>query len=229
VREYVFKTSSATNLLCRWTQHQPQRWILIQLLRSGARQKAEGALFTIHASGTEADHFLKDEFGKRYGVYHVVNRRPNLVSVEVSNYLLPAYRGQDPVELATHLLGPDVFFAPLLVHDGFIHVRVYATPPAESRSFSELLRRITAAANPEEFQLIHSGEWDPVTALLPPAERVTERQREVLRVAIEFGYYDEPRRCTLQEIAHALGVSKAAVHKQLVAAESRILKGHRLS
>jgi DNA binding protein with HTH domain len=228
VREYVFKTANASNLLCRWTQHRPERWILIQLLRGEARRKAEAALFTVHAPDEEADRFLKDEFGKRYGTYRVVNRRPGLVSVEVTNYLLPAYRGQDPVELATQLLGPDVFFAPILVHDGFIHVRVYATPPAEGRSFSELLRRITAAANPEEFQLVHAGEWDPLANLLPPAERITERQREVLRVAIEFGYYDEPRRCTLEEIARGLGVSKAAVHKHLVAAESRILKRHRL-
>lgn len=228
MKEYVFKTASAGNLLCRWTQRQPERWILIQLLRREARGKAEGALFTLHAPGEEIDRFLKGEFGKRYGTYAVLSRRPNLVSVEVSNYLLPAYRGQDPVELATQLMGPDVFFAPILVHDGFIHVRVYATPPAEAGSFGELLKRITAAANPQDFQLIHSGDWDPVANLLPPATRVTERQREVMRVAIDFGYYDEPRRCTLDEIARALNVSKAAVHKQLLAAESRILKRQRL-
>lgn len=227
MREYVFKTASHSNLLCRWTARQPERWILIQLLRREARAKATGAVFTIHAPAPEADRFLKEEFGKRYGTFAIINRRPELVAVEVSNYLLPAYRGQDPVELATQLMGPDVFFAPILVHDGFIHLRVYATPPAEARSFGELLKRITAAANPEEFQLIHSGEWDPLVNLLPTGHKITERQREVMRVAVEFGYYDEPRRCTLEEIARALSVSKAAVHKQLLAAESRIVKNHR--
>lgn len=224
----MFKTASPTNILCRWTREDSRRWILIQLLRSSAQGRASGAIFTIQGPGTDADRFLREDFGKRYGTFRTLQKREELVSVEVTNYLLPAYRGADPVELATQILGPDVFFAPILVHEGFIHVRSYATPPAEPRSFSELMKRLTVAAHPEEFQLLHTGEWDPVSALRPTDLRLTDRQRDVLRVALEFGYYDEPRRCTLVEIADALGVSKAAVHKHLVSAESKILKSQRL-
>lgn len=224
LREYVFKTTSAANLLCRWTREDAGRWILIQILRGAGQGKVEGALFTVHAPPVEADRFLREEFGKKYGSYRLVNRRGDLASVEVTNYLLPSYRGADPVDLATKLLGPDVIFAPILVHEGYIHVRVYAAPPADGRNFGELLKRITSAAQPEEFQLIHTGAWDPIQRLKPRPDHLTERQQEVLKIAVEFGYYDEPRRCTLEDIARAFGVSKAAVHKHLVAAESKIMK-----
>ena len=224
LREYVFKTASATNLLCRWTKEDAQRWILVQLLRAKSHGKAAGAIFTIRAPATDVDRFLKGEFGKRYGTYDVLYRQGDLASVEVTNYLMPAYHGADPVELTTRFLGPNAYFYPLLVHEGYIHVRVVATPPPEGRNFADLLRRLSTATNPEDFQLIHTGEWSPLAHLRPRPQHITQRQKEVLKAAVEFGYYDEPRKCTLAEIASAFGVSKAAVHKQLVAVESKVLK-----
>ncbi len=224
LREYVFKTASADNLLCRWTQEDPTRWILIQMLRARSAGKAEGAIFTLHAKPEEIERFLRDDFGKKYGTFNQLYQHGDLASVEVTNYLLPAYRGADPIELTTRLLGSDAFFAPILVHEGYIHVRVIATPPADGKRFAELITRITAATHPEDFRLIHSGSWNPLGRLKHHDDRLTQRQVEVLKLAIEFGYYDNPRRCTLEEIARAFGVSKAAVHKHLVAAESKIIK-----
>lgn len=226
LREYVFRTSSPSNLLCRWTQEDPNRWILIQLLRRTTTGKAEAAIFTLHAEASEIDQFLRDEFGKKYGTYRPLYRHGDLASIEVTNYLLPAYRGQDPIEMATRMLGEDAFFAPILVHEGFIHVRVIASPPKDGRRFAELIERVTAATHPSEFELIHSGDWNPLAQLKPQPRRLTVKQLEVLKIARDFGYYDDPRRCTLQEIAKAFGVSKAAVHKHLVAAESKVIKGY---
>lgn len=226
LKEYLFKTASETNLLCKWTKDQPDRWILIQLLRARSRGKAAGAIFTLHGSGDEIGRFLKEDFGHKYGTYELLRDEDGLASVEVTNYLLPAYRGADPVELATALLGPDAHFAPILVHDGYIHIKVIASPAAGGRSFAELLKRLTAATQPGDFQLIHSGDWDPLVQLKARDDRLSDRQTEVLKTAIEFGYYDDPRRCTLDEIAGAFGVSKAAVHKRLLAAESKIIKNY---
>ena len=57
-------------------------------------------------------------------------------------------------------------------------------------------------------------------------DQLSPRQDEMLRMALEFGYYDEPRKCTLETLAKQFGVSKAAVHKRLVSAESKILKNY---
>lgn len=226
LREFVFQTTHPNNLLCRWTRTHPDAWILIHLLRAGARQPARAAVFTIRAPAPEPARFLRDEFGRRYGTYEVLHESDTIASVEVSNYLLPTYRGQDPVELATRMLGPDAYVAPILVHQGYIHVSVIANPPAAGRNFQDLLSRVSAATNPEEFRLIHTGAWDPLQRLRPAQAGLTARQEETVRLATEFGYYDTPRRCTLSDVAKAAGVSKAAVHKVLIAAESKIIKQH---
>jgi len=53
---------------------------------------------------------------------------------------------------------------------------------------------------------------------------LTERQREVLRIAISLGYYDYPRKITLSELASKLGVSKASLSEMLMKIESKVIK-----
>lgn len=226
LREFFFKTMSQTNLLCQFTKREPGSWILIHLFRASSGSKAERALFTIRASSTAIDRFLVDEFGRRYGTFEVVNREEGLVSVEVTNYLLPTYRGLDPVELTVNLLGRDAFFFPILVEGGYMHVKVVAAPSAAGKQFGEMLQRISSVTSPDDFKLIHTGEYDPVKRLKPHGEPLSPRQEEMLRMAIEFGYYDDPRKCTLATLAQQFGVSKAAVHKRLVTAESKIIKSY---
>lgn len=48
--------------------------------------------------------------------------------------------------------------------------------------------------------------------------RLTERQREVLRTAHRMGYFSYPRETTAEEIADALDIATSTVHKHLVAA-----------
>lgn len=226
LREFFFKTASQANLLCQFTRREPGSWILIHLFRASSSAKAERALFTIRANNSAIDHFLREEFGRRYGTYDVVARDEGFVSLEVTNYLLPTYRGLDPIELTINLLGRDAFFSPILVEGGYMHVKVVASAAAASQQFAEMLRRISSVTTPDDFKLIHMGDYDPLKRLKPRNDQLSPRQDEILRMAIEFGYYDEPRRCTLETLAKQFGVSKAAVHKRLVSAESKIIKAY---
>ncbi|MDY6775635.1 MAG: helix-turn-helix domain-containing protein [Halobacteria archaeon] len=53
--------------------------------------------------------------------------------------------------------------------------------------------------------------------------RLTERQREVLEVAVDEGYYDVPREATLTEVSEVVGISKSSCSEILQRAESRIV------
>lgn len=53
---------------------------------------------------------------------------------------------------------------------------------------------------------------------------LTERQRQVVLHAIELGYYDTPRRCTLAELAADLGAATSTVSQLLHRAEGRVMK-----
>lgn len=53
--------------------------------------------------------------------------------------------------------------------------------------------------------------------------RLTDRQREVLRTAIDTGYYDDPRTATQADVADALDVSAATVGEHLRKIEANVL------
>lgn len=57
-----------------------------------------------------------------------------------------------------------------------------------------------------------------------PTELLTDRQREFIIEALKRGYFDTPRRCSLTDLAEALGVNKATASGILHRAEGAIIK-----
>ena len=53
---------------------------------------------------------------------------------------------------------------------------------------------------------------------------LTESQRELVRTAVEEGYYDTPRRCSLTELAETVGIAKSTCSETLHRAEEQVLK-----
>lgn len=53
---------------------------------------------------------------------------------------------------------------------------------------------------------------------------LTERQTEIIRTAIELGFYDTPRRCTLTELANHFGIAKSTCSETLQRAEGQLIK-----
>lgn len=56
------------------------------------------------------------------------------------------------------------------------------------------------------------------------SQALTEKQRETLLVALEFGYFDVPRDATLDDIAEQLDVSTQAVSTRLRRAQRRLIR-----
>ena len=67
----------------------------------------------------------------------------------------------------------------------------------------------------EEVQLAveEVGEYHPASER--PFARLSERQQEVLRVAVEMGYFEEPRQTTQADLAAALDCTAATVGSHL--------------
>jgi hypothetical protein len=55
-------------------------------------------------------------------------------------------------------------------------------------------------------------------------ELLTDRQRSIVRAAIDRGYYDTPRECSLTELADAVGLAKSTASETLHRAEERVMK-----
>lgn len=63
-----------------------------------------------------------------------------------------------------------------------------------------------------------------ITQSTDPTDLLTDRQRRFVTTAIERGYYDTPRGCTLTVLAAALEVSKSTMSVVLHRAEETIVK-----
>jgi predicted DNA binding protein len=53
---------------------------------------------------------------------------------------------------------------------------------------------------------------------------LTDRQRELLEIAVQQGYFEIPRDCTLAELAEGVGIDKSTASEVLRRGEARLLK-----
>ncbi|SEV93842.1 helix-turn-helix domain-containing protein [Natrinema salifodinae] len=76
-------------------------------------------------------------------------------------------------------------------------------------------------------QLEHFGfqyRIEHVRERLHESQLLSERQLEVVAAAVEQGYYDTPRRCSLTELADHLDIAKSTCSETLHRAEEAIIK-----
>jgi predicted DNA binding protein len=71
-----------------------------------------------------------------------------------------------------------------------------------------------------DYRLVRIASADDGSTVL------TERQREVVELALDRGYYETPRACTLAELAEQLAVDKSVVSRLLNRAEGRLVRAH---
>ncbi len=221
--ELSFRVAARENILCTFTQVHPDAMIVINPLRARPSGQIERALYTIHADLAHATELVDGHFADEYGEFEVVAERKDALTVEVPFRLPTVGDREDPFHLALSALGSDAFFLPLVVQEGYIHCTLVSASSEDTRAFVELTKKVNRHLEPEAFDLLNVGPWDPAPGR-PADLDVTSRQQDVLQMAVALGYYSRPRQTTLEELGEILGVSKAAVHKTLSAAENKVIK-----
>lgn len=58
----------------------------------------------------------------------------------------------------------------------------------------------------------------------PPGDGLTDRQREALRTAYELGYFDIPRKASLEDVATAVDISASSVSERLRRAQTQLIE-----
>jgi len=71
-----------------------------------------------------------------------------------------------------------------------------------------------------DYQLIRISKNEEASDTLTP------RQQEVIELAVQHGYYESPRRCTLTGLADLLDVNKSVVSRILQRAEGHIITAY---
>jgi len=125
-----------------------------------------------------------------------------LVQFETSNpvLLLPVRNAGTPLEL------------PFTVVDGSVDWEVTA-PRDRLSELADQLREFGI-----EFDVASVRQEVETKQLLTP------KQRDLLTTAVEEGYYDTPRDCTLTELAEVSGIAKSTCSETLHRAEEKVVK-----
>lgn len=221
--EYLFKIRSDDNLLCQFTREHADVRLILNLLRPSATAPVERAIVTILADKQTRTRFLTGEFARRYGTFEILSETDFHASVEISTTILQYYQRHDPIQLTLRMLGPETVFQPIVVEGGYITIAVLSPNPDGLNAFNEFTKHMRRVVPADDFKLIHVGEYQPELRLRR-GTNLTSRQEEVIKLAIGMGYYNDPRACTLETLAEAFGISKAAVHKRLQTAENAVIR-----
>lgn len=107
----------------------------------------------------------------------------------------------------------NVSLYPTILRDGWFFVELAATHERLSKYTDEL-----AAAGIPYHVLSLTQSYDS-------SELLTDRQWQIITEAVERGYYETPRDCTVTELAGSLDIHKSAASRLLHRAESRIITG----
>jgi predicted DNA binding protein len=156
----------------------------------------------------------------------ILSRDAEHVSLKVRRR--PTGGSDDPLQAVQAALGRDAYLKPAVAEDGAVLGRVVVLRRLGEQELAATLQELAASSGWDHAELVGVRDVGVEGELLalPRAEKMTGRQEEVLRIAHALGYYATPRGCTLEDVAATLGISANAVHKNLTAAEQRIIQSH---
>lgn len=70
---------------------------------------------------------------------------------------------------------------------------------------------------------VHSVNEETGSPTTVPVGEITTKQWEAAKLAVESGYYNEPREATLDDLADELNISKSAVSQRLANIERMLV------
>jgi len=103
-----------------------------------------------------------------------------------------------------------------LTRDQGLFMTVQGTPKALKEARDELQRIIPEVLKMRISKTI-AADWIS-------APKLPKRRHEVMRTAVELGYYSTPRKCTQRDIADHLGIRQGTVAEHLQSAEGIIIQ-----
>jgi hypothetical protein len=128
-----------------------------------------------------------------------------------------------PYEAGLKRVGPDMMLRPTVVREGWLTIGAVTLAELDIgtmvKEATEFLKDLGI-----KFKLLHYGEYKPEEQPVGDyEEKLTPKQAEIVKMALALGLYDTPRGASLEDLAEVFGISKAAAHNRMKAAEKKIL------
>lgn len=199
----------SVNGMNAWINDISQKYLvtvrIIDCIPWGAR--GGQAIFEIEGSRGRAMYMIKD-----------IKEHPDITSIDMSppeGGRLRGMVGMNNCAIIRLMLSAGCFLESAVAHgDGKVRFRVAV---GSEGSLSELFHTLEARGiNAELLSLSRTDECD----------QLTEKQERVVRLALEKGYFDTPRRITAKELARTLGITPATFGDMLKRGERNLLRSY---
>jgi len=182
-------------------------------------------IFTVLADAAEYPRLL-ETMRKMYSNITVLRQDAQALSVLVEPSPDKMRFLKSPFTAALRALGPDRILRPIIIRDGWMTVGIVT---AAQIDIAEVLRMAGQSFQKAglNMKLLRWGEYRPEDHPIGDfEEKLTPKQAEIVKMGLALGFYDNPRRCNLEALAGVFGISKAAAHNRIKAAERKILSSY---
>lgn len=228
--EIVFEVSDDRYPLCRLTRPPSNAFAIYRLVDDGRTSRCYRVHVSYHGPVEHAADIARDLAALRpEDKVEVVFQSEGYVALSVSSPIeegRPSVRGFVAASAILQTFGVDTLLEPVIFTNGRARARFIVPRPLDTQDALRSLQEIQRVCGFNGFRVLRtttvdaSSHLDLARRILPP------EQEDLLRLAASMGYYDTPKRATLEEVAGRVGLSISPVHKRLKAAEETLVGAH---
>ena len=221
--EVVYKIRSQSYPLCQFTERNPGAKALLSQTSYDADAKTARYLVTLVGPEQPTRDVLQ-LFDKLFERHEIARTAKDTVSLRCTASLERLRDTNSPAAFALEYFADTAMVQPSVIKQGYFHARLVVAGKVDLADMLGAYEKGMNGGRYDDFKLIRIDEYDPEQQASGAfSENLTPKQLEVLKTALALGFYNTPRNVTLDDLSNIFGISKAAVHNRLQAAERKVI------
>lgn len=221
--EVVYKIRSEASPLCSFTEANPDVKVVVNTISWDAETRLAKTLYTLMGPDAKLSQ-LAELLSPQFERAETVSTSKEQLVIRTAARLDALKKTSNPTAFALDYFGEDVVVNPAFVKDGYVHTRILLTRKVDLADMLASYERGVKEGRWSDFKLIRIDDYDPEQQIGGAfTENLTQKQLEVIKTALALGFYNTPRDITLDDLSSIFGISKAAVHNRLQAAERKVI------
>lgn len=221
--EVVYKIRSEIFPLCTFTGKNPDVKVIVNHTSWDDQTRRSKALLTLMGPDEKLAQ-LASELSTVYDSVETTQQSKEQLIIKASGNIDTLKKSGNPTAFALDYFGETAVIQPALVREGYFNTRLLIAGKVDLADMLSNYERGVKEGRWNDFKLIRIDDFDPEQQIQGAfTENLTQKQMEVIKTALALGFYNTPRDITLDDLSNIFGISKAAVHNRLQAAERKVI------
>lgn len=221
--EVVYKIKNDSSVFCKATQRSSDLRIIVTQTGWDDKTRIQKTLVTLLGPDALVAE-VAGEMDKMYDSVELVKQGKDQTTYKTVASVDTLGQAGNPTIFALEHFGERAIMGPALIQNGYLTTRLIVTGKVDLAAMLSDYEKGSKAGRWSDFKLVRIDDFDPEQQIYGAfTEGLTQKQLEVIKTALALGFYNTPRDVTLDDLANIFGISKAAVHNRLQAAERKVI------